>query len=645
MRPLTMGQPRRLFGKSLAERSATVLVFGLLLLFVAAFVYRVWTFTRFPYTVEYGEGPVIDWARQFATGHWPYKPIAQFPYTFSVYTPLYLWLSALFLRLGGPAPWGGRLISALGILGSAWALYGLARREHVERKLAAIAALIFLASPFAYRWATFYRPDALALAFGLAGAYVVYPVAAGTSVSSRRLATASALFLLAFYTKQSFVAAPTAFGIALLVRDRRKGGSWLAAMMIAGGAIFLALNAATAGAFFTGVVTGNANPYDFSAFLRFTRGFLGIVPVIALAALLELWLEIRQRQTRVVGLYLLMAFLLTLSAGKAGAWENYYLESLALFCVLSAMAGQRLIEHRGPWRWVSLALLVVLQLALFLPGFERLGPRAEAAWLRRTADVQQALSERLTAAPDPVLAEDMGLLAVNDRPVPIHSFVYTQLAARGVWDQAPFLADLANHRFPLLILRQGARADREGYGRFSREMLSAIEEHYDCPETIDRFEICSPSRPLQAYSGELARRIRLRAIGISAGLESAPSTDGTQPGQELVVTLLWQAEATPGDDYTVFLHLVDAQGERQGQHDGPPRAGTFPTSRWRPGDVVRDVHRLTLAADAPPGPYRLLVGMYRSATGERLRVTAGQAEENALVVEIGAVGTGETEMK
>ncbi len=622
-----------------------MLVFGLLFLFLIAFVYRVWTFTRFPYTVEYGEGPVIDWARQFAMGHWPYKPIAQFPYTFSVYTPLYLWLSALFLRFGGPAPWGGRLISALGILGSAWALYGLARREHVERKLAAIAALIFLASPFAYRWATFYRPDALALAFSLAGAYVVYPVAGGASRSNRHLATASALFLLASLIKQSFVAAPVAFGIALLVRNRRKGGSWIAAMMIAGGAIFLALNAATAGAFFTDVVTGNANPYDFSTFLRLTRGFLGIVPVIALVALIELGLEVRQRQTRIVGLYLLIALLLTLSAGKAGAWENYYLESLALFCVLGAVAGQRLIGRRRPWGWVSLALLVVLQLALFLPGFERLGPRAEAAWLRRTAGVQRALSARISTVPDPVLAEDMGLLAVNERPVPIHSFVYTQLAAQGVWAPAPFLADLANQRFPLLVVRRGARADREGLGRFSREMLSAIEEHYDCSETIDRFEICSPSRPLQAYNGELAGKIRLRAVGISSGPDGTLLTGGPRPGSELVVTLLWQAEAIPEDDYTVFIHLVDAQGERQGQHDGPPLAGTFPTGRWRPGDVVRDVHRLTVAAGAPPGTYRLLVGLYRSETGERLPVTAGQAEENALIVAVGDVSAGETETK
>ncbi len=611
------------------EKGATLLAFGLLALFLIAFFYRCWAVITFPYTIEYGEGPVLDWARQFAQGGWPYKAIDGFPYTFSVYTPLYLWLSAQFLRFGGPALWGGRLISAGSILFSAGAIYALARREQASQRWAAMGALLFLASPFAYRWATFYRPDALALAFSLAGMCLAYPDRSGM-VALRRIVLAGLLFLLAFYTKQSFVAAPLAFGLVLLSHDRRRGLLWFAGMALAGGLVFAILNLATGGTFFTDVVVGNANPYNLGAYLRFTGGFLSIVAVISISAVGALLMAWREQQLSPAGVYFLCAALVTLSAGKAGAWENYYLETLALMCLLAAMAWQRLVARHNGWGpAVLVALLVIAQLGLYLPGFERLGPVAEAAWLQHTARVDGQLSAQLSEVADPILAEDVGILAVNGRPVPIHSFVYTQLAAQGAWDAAPFLRDLAGHRFPLLVLRRGAQADREGFHRFSRDMLSVIARYYACTGRVEGYELCTPARPLHTYAGDLAHTIRLLGYDIAS---PGPAGDMIQPGQPLTVTLLWQAEAVPAADYTVFVHLVDVQGKRWAQHDGPPREGTFRTRRWQAGDVIRDIHELTVPEDVPPGPYHLLVGMYRPDTGERLPVVAGQAQENALVI-------------
>src|SRR5688572_229926 len=65
-----------------------------------------------PYQAEYGEGPVLDWARQIANGTLPYKSIAAPPYNFSVYTPLYLALSGVAIPLLPDNPYfGGRLLS------------------------------------------------------------------------------------------------------------------------------------------------------------------------------------------------------------------------------------------------------------------------------------------------------------------------------------------------------------------------------------------------------------------------------------------------------------------------------------------------------------------------------------------------------
>jgi len=91
-----------------------------------------------------------------------------------------------------------------------------------------------------------------------------------------------------------------------------------------------------------------------------------------------------------------------------------------------------------------------------------------------------------------------------------------------------------------------------------------------------------------------------------------------EPGQDLVVTLYWQAQTSLNFDYTVFTQLLSPKGTITGQHDSQPVNGQLPTGQWSVGEIVADPHPITVAADAAPGQYQLLVGMYRWDTGERL---------------------------
>ncbi len=87
----------------------------------------------------------------------------------------------------------------------------------------------------------------------------------------------------------------------------------------------------------------------------------------------------------------------------------------------------------------------------------------------------------------------------------------------------------------------------------------------------------------------------------------------------LAVTLTWQAVASVADDYTVFVHVLTPD-EKVTQQDTRPCGGECPTRSWQPGEIVVDRHRLDLPAGAPPGPYRLAVGLYLLDTGERVAV-------------------------
>lgn len=88
-----------------------------------------------------------------------------------------------------------------------------------------------------------------------------------------------------------------------------------------------------------------------------------------------------------------------------------------------------------------------------------------------------------------------------------------------------------------------------------------------------------------------------------------------QDARAVRLTLWWQAEQAPVDDYTVFVHLFDPATEAIiTQSDAMPRGGAYPTSWWAAGEVVSETVVLPLA-DAPAGTYRLALGLYdRTAT-------------------------------
>lgn len=93
-----------------------------------------------------------------------------------------------------------------------------------------------------------------------------------------------------------------------------------------------------------------------------------------------------------------------------------------------------------------------------------------------------------------------------------------------------------------------------------------------------------------------------------------------QPGQNVDVTLTWQALRQIDEDYTVFIHLLGPDGLLHGQVDVWPVQGTFPTSEWKMGQTVEDRYLVQLDSNAPSGAYQLEIGVYLLATNTRLPV-------------------------
>lgn len=121
----------------------------------------------------------------------------------------------------------------------------------------------------------------------------------------------------------------------------------------------------------------------------------------------------------------------------------------------------------------------------------------------------------------------------------------------------------------------------------------------------------SATGPLSAPAARFEQGITL----LAAQVEITQLASGQAA---LQVQLDWSAAQPVAEDYTAFVH-VENGGQVVAQHDGPPGDRALPTSWWRPGDVIRDVHLVPLATPLGPGD-RILVGLYHPVTLQRLAV-------------------------
>lgn len=113
-----------------------------------------------------------------------------------------------------------------------------------------------------------------------------------------------------------------------------------------------------------------------------------------------------------------------------------------------------------------------------------------------------------------------------------------------------------------------------------------------------------------------------------AGYDLDPNA--VRPGQNIQLRLYWAVLADIRySNYTIFVHLLDSNGQMVAQSDHQVGDGILPTSCWRPGRVIVDQISLPLPAQTSPGLYRLNVGLYSTNTLERLALANDAGGENA----------------
>lgn len=196
--------------------------------------------------------------------------------------------------------------------------------------------------------------------------------------------------------------------------------------------------------------------------------------------------------------------------------------------------------------------------------------------------------------------------------IPFYINIQELIYAHNDADHAARAVQFANVR-PELPYYYGMLGEQMDYERLRDVLLSGDTVYLTQwgPQRIElwragRVGVDRPAGPLATFDG-----------GMQLGSGPVERAD-----DRLQVPLTWALDTAVARDLTVFVHLYAPDGSLVAQADGYPLLGLAPFWLWDAGQMLEDVRTIRLPDDLPAGTYRIGVGVYDPAVGERVTAVA-----------------------
>lgn len=156
---------------------------------------------------------------------------------------------------------------------------------------------------------------------------------------------------------------------------------------------------------------------------------------------------------------------------------------------------------------------------------------------------------------------------------------------------------------------------------------SCVEQDEDKPTEEDMKAVkanilATAPKPAFAVNADLEGKV------VYLGMDVDPPT--AQPGKELKLTHYWKLVASPGDGWKVFTHIEGPNHQGFINADHGPVGGKYGVNQWKPGEIIRDQHTVTLPATWTHESVMVYVGLWRGPT--RLMVKSGASDGSGRVI-------------
>jgi 4-amino-4-deoxy-L-arabinose transferase-like glycosyltransferase len=196
-------------------------------------------------------------------------------------------------------------------------------------------------------------------------------------------------------------------------------------------------------------------------------------------------------------------------------------------------------------------------------------------------------------------------------------------APTSIWQPGTIYSEIVGFKFPQEIppartgsVRLGVYTSDGEPNDPTRSIFSIPLDSGEQDVTIQSLAVFDPGHhptpidglsPTNADFGDL---IALRAVGVP---------EQGRAGEVVNLDFHWEGLADIPVDYSMFIHVMDAEGNRVGGYDGLV-GGALTSSTWMPGYPLYE--SIPVQLPEMPGTYPIYLGLYDLATAERLPVDA-----------------------
>jgi hypothetical protein len=116
-------------------------------------------------------------------------------------------------------------------------------------------------------------------------------------------------------------------------------------------------------------------------------------------------------------------------------------------------------------------------------------------------------------------------------------------------------------------------------------------------------------------------------------------TDTVTPGKAFTLTHYWKVNKAIPEGWKIFVHLESPESKKSHLNaDHVPIGGKYPVQYWKPGDIIRDVHRVSVPQNWPGKEVEIYVGLWKGPI--RMKPTSGahDTENRILAVKLPVSG-------
>ena len=464
---------------------------------------------RWPYDYDQGESFELYDAVLHSLGEWPYRDSSTFPFYASNYPPVFHVLNVLLFPIFGQTLLSGRVLSFAITLLTATMIAVTVRRRTGGVFIPLMSGLAYTASNFVYHIGPLCRQH-LTMVF-LETLCVTF--IAGTEDArhgKRNLLLGLFFLLLAGFAKQlSVFTAAAVFGY-LFLRNPRRAIAWVVAFGLVFGLIFLGINAATGGHWWTNTISANVNEFLLPQLIALVRTWLKIHPVFIMLAAGMIIYEVYVGAISVYTLWFIFALGTGVMSGKWGAGEAYWVTSVAAAIVLAGFAMGKFrdwtAQHRPQWSGYVAMLIPILFLVqatrmvhlptagpIWGPVARLLGVAGKFVYadypyydavgytqvghlmLPRDYESGARIMDYVRSTNKPVFSEEAAFTMLAGKPVVTNPTQLLNLYNNGLLDTSELEAMIHRESFGLVIMRAQF---------YPPPVLEAIGQHYALVEHI-----------------------------------------------------------------------------------------------------------------------------------------------------------------